>query len=556
MTKIKLPTEKQVGHLTLLRQNREINFSEFNALSIGEQLEIIRQQRGKDKYTLLTNSENAAQLVQQLHPQEVYLTINELGINDSTELLALASTEQVTLLLDLDCWDGDELSPVLSLHWLELLLGMGEQQVCKLVREFEPEILALFLKKHLTIVRGLEAYDDDDVENANRLESIYDIDYVSEDAAKVIGALLRIWQEQEQDSYLLIMEMIRSEIFSVLEEEVFQTRNNHLLDLGIIPTSEARSLYAYVDPNNFSIGGKSDFIREEDNFQNPKALLALAEPYHLLADILAGGIRYEIACELVFLMNRKMSADAIDFSSPKQIHLTLQATYDTLNLALEFLADSDGEKAKEIFNTTYLISLFQLGHSLLHQRLVKAQKIVDSQIYPYLDYPELLFIDSLLQSPPCFYRAASEDKPSDLQAIRTLKDLQLIDRRLEQINALEELFTFRLPFQLSAHAELEIEQPSLSQIYITAVANQLLERPYAPDPLKVADLSLLKEKTIIANQLDEEFCNQFHLRLNQEMKNCAFFGAFCLELWEDSLMATELSEKNLPMSAFILETTK
>ena len=555
MTKITLPTEKQVGHLTLLRQEREISLTEFNALSTAEQLDIVRQRRGKEKYALLTNAKNAAQLVRQLHPQEIYLTINELGPHDSTELLALASPEQVTLLLDLDCWEGDQLSPVLSLRWLELLLGTGEEQACRLVRELEPEILALFLKKHLTILRGIEVYDDDDAENANRLESIYDIDYTSEDAAKVVGALLKIWQEREQDSYLLIMEMIRSEILPVLEEEVFQTRNNRLLDLGIMPAGEAQSLYAYIDPAHFSTGGKTDFLVESENIQNPKALLALAEPYNLLADILAAGIRHETACELVLLVNRKMSADAIDFSAAKQVHEALQSTYDNLNLALEFLAGSDSGKAEEIFTTTYLIRLFQLGHSLLQQRIAKAQKIAAGFIYPYLDYPELLFIDSLLETPACFYRAASADKPSDLRAIRTLKDLQLIDRRLEQISSLEELFSLRLPFRLSTHEE-QSEQPSLSQIYITAIANQLLERPYAPAPLSVSDLYSLRQKTIVNDQLDENFRKYFHQQLNREHENCAFFGVFCLELWEDNLLSTEPSETSLPMSAFILDSAK
>ena len=202
----------------------------------------------------------------------------------------MASTEQLTTLLDLDCWEGDNLSPALSLFWLELLLSTGEDKVCQLVREIDPEILALFLKKHLIITRGLEAFDDDEAENAKRLEGIYDIDYASENAAKIIGAILNIWQGREQESYLLIMEMIRSENLTVFEEEIYQTRSNRLLDLGIIPAIEAKGIYSYIDPETFSPGGKSNFHLEADNLKNPAALLACAKPHNLLAQLLSDGI--------------------------------------------------------------------------------------------------------------------------------------------------------------------------------------------------------------------------------------------------------------------------
>ncbi|MCW8859494.1 MAG: DUF6178 family protein [Deltaproteobacteria bacterium] len=553
MTKINLPTERQVGHLTLLRKNREISLPEFDVLTSSEQLNIIRQRQGKEKYDLLINAKNAAKLVPQLHPQEIYLTINELGPNDSKELLVLASPEQITLLLDLDCWENDSLSQTISLRWLELLLGTGEEKIRQLIRELDPEIMALFLKKHLTITRGIEVFFDDDADDAKRLEALYDIDYASEDAAKIIGALSKIWQEQEQESYLLVMEMIRSESLSVFEEEVYQVRNNRLHDLGIIPQYEARSLYAYLDPDNFSPGGKTDFLLDADSLQSPKALLAFAEPHNMLASILGAGVSHETVCELVFLVNRKMSADAIDFSAANQIHEALQTTYDTLNLALEFLAGTDEEKAEEIFNSTYLVRLYQLGHNLLQQRLAKAKTIVSSAIYPYLDYPELLFVDSLLQTPVCFYRTASDDEPSDLQPIRSIRDLELVDLRLEQLTALEELFTSTIPFRLPAIEETQSDNPSLSQFFITAVANQLLERDFNVDPLDSSDLALLKVKTFLGDQLDPEFCIQFQHFFQHKRQILLFFAKFCLDLWEDSLLDTESFNTTPQTSAFILK---
>jgi hypothetical protein len=552
MNAIRLPSERRVGHLTLHRQGRSIDLAEFNALAPAEQLSLVQQQQGKNKYNLLLNAKQAADLVPQLHPQELYLTINEVGPESASEILNLASPEQITLLLDLDCWEEDRLSPVLSLHWLEMLQAIDETSICRLIREMDTELLALMLKKHMTIIHGIEVFDDDDLETAKRLEALYDIDFASETAAKVIGSLLKVWMEQEQESYLLLMEMLRSESLAMLEEEIYQSRSGRLLDLGLIPHLEARSLYSYLAPERFQPGGKEDYRSEADSLPEPSALLAYAEPDNLLADIFAAGIDHESACELMHLVNRVMSAERVDFSSKESLQNTLQACYDRLNLALEYLSSPDGGNSREIFQTTYLVQLFQLGHSLLQQRRQRAEKIAAGALYPHLDYPELLFIDALLESPAYFYRNAWEDRPSHLQPIRSLQELKLIDQRLEQIGALEQLFLTQLPFGLPT-ADETVEQPSLAQLFITAIANQYAGRDFFPEPLRAADLAWLKQQTLINRRLDDNFRQQLHNYLRHYSQNCAFFAEFCLDLWEESLRAlSDSSVDQTPIFGFLL----
>ena len=539
MTRINLPTERQVGHLTLLRQGRKLSLKEYNALTTTEQLEMIRQAHGKQKYDLIINSDYAATLTPQLHPQELYLTINELGAEYAIELLMLADPEQIITLLDLDCWNRDSLSEILSLHWLELLLNTGEKQVCRLAKKIESEIWALFLKKHLTIIRGLEAYDDDDADNARRLESIYDIEYASENAAKIIGALLQIIWRHDQETYLLIMETIRSENLSLLEEEVFQARNNRMLDLGFIPSMEAKSIYNYIDPAHFITGGKKNFKIEAEGLPHPGALLARAEPDNLLAEVLTANLDHDLASELCLLVNRKMSADATDLSSINDVTESLQSIYDTLNLSLEYLADENLAKAEEAFQQTYLLNLFQLGHSLIHQRQQKAEKILQSPIGPFLDYPEQLFVDSLLQQPACFYSAADDDHPSRLQPLTTMKTLKMVDQRLSQLAALQTLFCEMLPFSLPEETDLSAEIPTLSILFLTAVANQLLGRPFLPKPMTAVDILRLKEITIRQNNISTNFQTQLYNLVNQLTDNCGFFIEFCLECWKEDLSAAD-----------------
>jgi len=553
MPPINRPKKRQERHLTLQRQGRKLTPQEYNALTREERLEMIRLAHGKQKYDLLLNAPDAEQLATQLHPQELYLTLNEVGPEYAVELLMLADAGQITTLLDLDCWDSDLLSPVLSLHWLALLLETGPEKVCQLARQIEPELLALFLQKHLIIRRGLEAYDDDDAENARRLESLYDIEYASEEAAKIIPALLRILAQEEQETYLHLMEMVRGELPSVLEEEVFQQRNIRLLDLGFVPRHEARAIYAFLDPESFVPGGKSEFGMEAEALPHPGALLAQAEPTDLLAEVLSSSSSHSLATELCLLVNRKMSADQTDVSSASEVTQTLESVYSNLNLALGYLAGKDLARAESIFHTTYLLQLFQLGNSLLTKRQQRARAIQSGPIGALLDYPEQLFLDSLVDQPPALYREATGDQPSDLQAIASCKLLEQVDRRLEQIEALQQLFCSQLPFQLPITTEDSADRPSLSTLFLTAVANQLLGRPFTPKALPREDLLLLKAQTLSGQQLAPEFIASIHALIQQLNNKCGFFIEFCLNCWREDLQGVDPTklDKTFPVCLLI-----
>ena len=405
----------------------------FHQMPLKEQLLQIHQAQGKEKYRLIFNSSKPQIVVPQLHPQELYLTVNDLGAEDSLDLITLASPAQITLILDLDCWDLDTLNPEAALNWLEFLSNCDEEKIRQLARETEPESLALMLGKHLTIIRGLEAYDDDDAENAKRMESIYDIEYKSEDAAKIIGSLINIWQEREQNHYLQIMEIIRSESMLILEEDVYQRRSARLLDLGIVPTMDARVIYSRINPQTFVVGDKQDFRLEADNLPNPLALLKTATPHHFLAAVLEEGIPHELACEMLHLVNRKFSADRIDLSSTTEVGDALQQTYDNLNLALQYLADTDLDRATEIFHTTWLQHLFQLGHTLVSHEQERAVSLKKDPHFAGLDESATFFIDLLTQQQPRHYCEGCEACPSEICAINTIEQIQRIDQRLSEL---------------------------------------------------------------------------------------------------------------------------
>ena len=352
------------------------------------------------------------------------------------------------------------------------------------------------------------------------------------------------------------MEMVRGENLTVLEEEVYQTRSNRLLDLGIIPSIEAKEIYSYIEPEAFNPGGKSDFHLEADNLKSPAALLACAEPHNLLAELLNHGLKHDIASELLLLANRKMSADNVDISDIDNVTETLQTTYDTLNLALEFLAGSDSDKARTIFNNTYLLHLFQLGSSLIKKRQRKGKEIAGSLIYPFLDYPELLFVDSLVLNPPGLYQEDDPGVSSSLQPLISMDILSHIDRRLIQIEALQRLFTQDLPFKFQPQDQLTENHPTLSGIFLTAVANQLLGREFTPALLPRDDIPRLKDKTFSDGELSESFCFEISQSMQEIAPDCDFFTQFCLDIWKQIFQNAESQVDDNPIFTTLLVAPK
>ncbi|MEA3363722.1 MAG: DUF6178 family protein, partial [Thermodesulfobacteriota bacterium] len=206
-------------------------------------------------------------------------------------------------------------------------------------------------------------------------------------------------------------------------------------------------------------------------------------------------------------------------------------TYNALNLALEFLAGTDLDKADTLFRNTYLLNLFQLGHSLVKKLQTRAKNISIGQIYPFLDYPELLFIDSLQLTQLTPSQKAAGNEEDNLQPITSIKDLERVEQRLKQIESLQDLFINKLPFKLP-NIETETEEyPSLSGLFLTAVANQLLGKDFTPTPLTVIDMPVLKNKTFEDDQISADFRRDIHESMQQLAPGCNFFIQFCLEIW-------------------------
>ena len=552
MEKIELPAEKRVGHLKLLREPRRIGAKEFNALSRSERLDIIRREHGRKKYNLLIEADDAEALVRRMAAQEVYLLIKELGHEDAVDLMPMVDAAQFTTFIDLDCWRGDVFDGAAALRWLALLLEGGEDLVVRAFRQLDFELLVLMIKKQVNILRGPEDIDEDDVRiEAVRRDGGYEIEYRDGENAKLVGSILDILFRADGDFYQHLLESVRWEQDSLLEEEVYALRRGRLLDRGFPDPFEALAVHAPIDPERFNVDlYRKSALLPGENVEPPGFYLTPARPRDLLAEVLAGGIREQVAWELTYLVNKVLVAERIDVGDPAQVQAATEEVYRYLNLALEELGDGEVGKGISLFDEIYLEILYRVGYSLTLRLGQRAKKLRQSVIGPYLDGPFRALVEALTQKKPRFFEGVLEADRAGARPFASRNDLVLTGEWLKRIEAQMRLFDGRLGFELPVPENLDlsgchpdhVDDLALSDFFLTALANRVLGRPFVPAPIPRAELAELHGRVCRDGKLDASLREESRRLLEGLETGAGEFGSYCLDLWEEEFCRLKVAD--------------
>jgi hypothetical protein len=516
---------------------------------IEKQLQQLQGLSARKKYKQLIEAENSFELVQSMPPQELFLLIKELGVVDSADLIGLATPEQVTLCVDMDCWRGDELDRDLSMQWLYLLMIQDEEAFLRLIDGFDFELLVMMVKKQLTIISGLESLRDDEdlMATRKRFDQVYDCSYRNDDVAKIMSAFQDVLFRERQELFLQVMEAVRHEFDLALQECVFTDRMGRLEDLGFVDPFAARSLFSWIDPDTFDPDNflKPDFVPSfsdgwSPSIAPPTFMLSLAQPHDLLGELLSSGLSHDLAYEFSFLLNRALSAEKVDYGEPQDIARVLQDVYYTLNIALGYLAGADLDRAEQLLRGVYLQALYQLGFSLTLQLRHRAQDIVAAPIGPYLDGPDIALIEALNQAKPQFFNGIVDATRADVRSFQTWAEVVKVRQELDCVERLSALFSDKGVFNLPEPEQLDLTgcipalatEVTLSEFFLTALANRLLGRDFYPQPIAVAELLLLHEKVSLPAPEFKLLRQQTHDWVESQVPGSGTFANFCLDIWQ------------------------
>jgi hypothetical protein len=519
----------------------------FNSLSVGNQLDIVLRARGKDRLHYLFLSEHPEQLVQQLPELEVFLTVKEAGEKDCLDLISMTTPEQFQYMLDLDFWKKDQLDPEKVLQWMELLLEAGEKKVSQFIQSTDIEFISLLLKKFLHVT----AMDGERLEGMDRiplftLDQYYFMHFRGKRTREVFEPFLQMLYRVDKKIYQRLMDSLIAEFESELEETGYRLRNGRLADYGFPDFEEALEIYRFVNPDSFTGGeGFSQVLsRDEAGKEESFFYLTFQNEGPFFSSILSKiNDAYEedlFKHEIADLCNKAIVAEAIDLSNIAAMERVVKKVYHYLNLGLQYLSKGDERKAFEILRSLPLQKLFQYGVSTTLLLRRKAESILqgpwfsnDQENLVFLDPPHFEKFEGILRRRPALYRDWI------YQDFGNLQDLKEADAFLEFIKTIVNFLGKELSLSARHLKEMDLSacypddwrEMTLSMIFLTAMANQILKGSFQFEPIEQAQVKDFLDRVFERNAQGKGV-------MKMEVKNG-------LKNWLDSFEAEETRRQHL-----------
>ena len=176
--------------------------------------------------------------------QDLYFVVKTLGLQNSQDLLILATQEQRCGFIDLDCWRKDNFHISTFTEWLAAYIACGPEELARTARAIDPNILAMFLKKNVE-VHYLEL--DEPLDNLQLMltpDERFGIEILGKDKEATIAKLSldAIFRIDPSLGYDLI-DRIRWDQSLSLEEQGYQNKCLRLEEIGFVDYYEALSIY-------------------------------------------------------------------------------------------------------------------------------------------------------------------------------------------------------------------------------------------------------------------------------------------------------------------------
>ncbi|MCX7822561.1 MAG: DUF6178 family protein [Syntrophobacterales bacterium] len=392
---------------------------------------------------------DAAQVVQAMNPQDLYLTVKELGPSDSLPLLSLASTSQWIHLFDMECWQKDQLIASQGIEWLDLLARAGYDPLVKWLQEVDFSFFISLMKKCLRV-----AVRPDEVDLTEALDYLppntIDDQYFWEcrypGYEDLVKYLLSVIFEMNYTFYREVMDYILYTLDAEMEEEAYRFRKGRLEDQAVPDYYDAITIYVPMEPTELSFE-KEVVIKEELDLEAPSFALALINSREdlltkAISEITDAPTLDYIRLELALVANKVLISDQIPLEDRDRVEEAMEKVSATVNLGLHIVSRSVSSMASIVLRKVFVEQLFRVGYSAIRKLHLRAKRLVKhgwiSQCPTGIDILEGVWYETLellLQPFPKLLRERPKMAPLP-DFFRTPQDIQTVREHLDTILAM------------------------------------------------------------------------------------------------------------------------
>ena len=392
---------------------------------------------------MLAASDSEA-LVQALSPVEYALLLKEAG-DARPLLLALAHPNQIRTVLDLDCWVKDTLRSTQVLDWLEELYRSGDDVLLRALQALDLELLLATFRQHIRVHAALPHEEEEEPIAFDEVlaNELYRVEFVDQNdlANDRIRRLLQLLQLMDLDFYHTLMQGVMWGQDIEIEEWAYRWKSGRLQDEGFPDYYAALETYSLINLEQplptIAASPSAPGLPEsaEESGVIPSYAWSLIPAESLLAKALAHEFPLEVQerlCgEMVYLCNRELVIDQIDFADATAVHASLSRVHAYLNLGIEHLHSQTSRSAALLLTLHSLRSFYQIGFTLcmrLHQRALRLQASLNQEagIRRALSGLARQVVDGLLDKPPRFFLGLIQPESTGYRDFCYIRDITLV----------------------------------------------------------------------------------------------------------------------------------
>lgn len=466
--------------------------------------------RGARRLDALLGEDDAAGAVAALAPSEVYELVHEVGLEESGELLALATPEQVQGCLDFEAWDKDEYLPAAFQPWLAVIIEAGFEKLGEVWAGLDPEARMLYLQRHVTVfdvTMGEAPEEDDDSPMMTTPDGFFILKLLGEeDDQRLTLRLIEDLYRADANLARHTIQGARSEPAAELEEQSYRWRAGRLADLGYVDFHEALELFRPLEVDQVKIGeDPSSSVAEGDGSAAPLAVAkeVLDRPFlaRALAEIHDAAELARIEGAILYLVNRVLAAARAKPGQQEVVQRAAQYASSTLSLGLEAVARGDAARAAAALGSVSLPKLFRVGYTLT-LRLAKLA-IALAPRSATAESPTREVVAALSSPRPLWAKAADRPPLGPAPGVRPFESLADIKRGTDVLSALTVRIALveSLGVNLLAMAKAPEPRPSLEDLLRTALLHAIASGRFQGGAMPAKALSALLPKVFVDGEL-------------------------------------------------------
>ncbi len=469
-------------------------------LEIGRRLMSLPARR---RLEIILSRPDPEQVVSRMAEQDFFLTVKEIGREDSLPLLALGTMDQLGHLFDIEWWRKDTVVIGSALEWLDLLRRAGEGRLLAWLYQVDFELLTLLFKRWIQVVMIPE--DVDLVEARGDLpphtiddQFFWECSYPQYEslAHHVLGLLF----EAHQGFYLELMNHILWLPDAECEEAAYRFHRGRLEDLGVPDFYDSLAIYRSPRPQEL---GRGRFAAEPPvEGAAPSFALTVTGEGDLfrrcLAEIDDRRLLDTLGMELASLANKVLVADEMPPDDPRALPRAAEKAAAYVNLGLTERSQDSPTAAQALLREIYLEDLFRLGSGMVSRVQRRVVGLIEGgwiSGWPHriqcLDPEWHEWVERILQRTPQLRREGERFVVGGREDVfRTPRDVAEAERRIDVLVVMGRLLNSLLDQEGPPDWDLwseslisRMENVTLGSMLWTAASRAILEGEWRLAPL-------------------------------------------------------------------------